>query len=58
MSDKRALRTTCIKNFKFKIIKLRTGCQYLGYFYYSVNLNWAAQNIQLGRMWPAGRGLA
>jgi len=26
-------------------------------FYYSVNLNWAAQNPQLGRMRPAGLGL-
>jgi len=27
-----ALRTTCIKKFKFKIIEARTGCQYVGYF--------------------------
>jgi len=40
--DKVALRTTCIKNVKFKIIEIRTGCEYVGYFYYSVNLNWAA----------------
>jgi len=33
-----ALRTTCIKNIKFKIIKIRIGCQYVGYFYYSQNL--------------------
>jgi len=26
-----ALRTTCIKNVKFKIFKIRTGCQYVGY---------------------------
>jgi len=39
-----ALRTTCTKNVKFKIIKIRTGCQYGGYFYYSENLNGAAQN--------------
>ena len=26
-------------------------------FYYSVNLNWTAQNRQLGRMRPAGLGL-
>jgi len=49
-----ALRTTCIKNVKFKIIKIRTGCQYVGYFYYSENLNWAAQNLELGRMRAAG----
>jgi len=47
--DKVALRITCIKNVKFKIIKIRTGCKYVGYFYYSENLNWAAQNLRLGR---------
>jgi len=47
--DKVPLRTTCIKNVKFKIIKTTTGCQYVGYFYYSENLNWAAQNPRLGR---------
>jgi len=26
-------------------------------FDYSENLNWAAQNLRLGRMRPAGRGL-
>jgi len=26
----------------------KTGCQYLGYFYYSENLNWATQNLRLG----------
>jgi len=40
--DKVALRTTRIKNVKFKIIKIRTGCQYAGYFHYSERLNWAA----------------
>jgi len=40
------LRTICIKNVKFKIITIRTGCQYVGYFYYSEN--------KLGRMRPAG----
>jgi len=25
--NKVALRTTCIKNVKFKIIKIRTGCE-------------------------------
>jgi len=38
----------------FKIIKTGTGCQYAGYFYYSENLNWEAQNLRLGRMRPAG----
>ena len=40
---------TCIKNVKFKVIKIKKGCQYVGYFYYSENLNWAAQNFRLGR---------
>jgi len=26
-----------------------TVCQYLGYLYFSENLNWAARNLQLGR---------
>ena len=42
------------KNVKFKIIKIRTICQYIGNFYYSENLNWAAQNLWLSRMRPAG----
>jgi len=37
-----ALKTTFIKNVKFKVIKMRTGCQNIGYFCYSENLNWAA----------------
>jgi len=40
---------TCIKNVKFKVIKIRKGCQYVEYFYYSENLNWTAQNLRLGR---------
>jgi len=43
--DKMALRTTCIKNVKFKIIKIRTGCQYVGYLHCNRYLNWAAQNL-------------
>jgi len=39
---KMALGTTCIENVKLQIIKIRTGCQYVGCFYYSENLNWAA----------------
>jgi len=34
---------------KSKIIKIWTGCQYVGYFY-SENLTWATQNLRLGRM--------
>jgi len=48
------LRTTCIKNVKLKIIKITTSCQYVGYFYYSENLNWAAQKLRLGHMRVAG----
>jgi len=40
--DKLALSTTCIKNVKFKIIKIRISCQYVGCFYYSKDINWAA----------------
>jgi len=46
--DKVELGTICIENVKFKIIKIRTGCQYEGYLYYSENLNCATQNFQLG----------
>jgi len=44
-----ALKTTRNNNVKFTIIKTRTGCQYVGYFCSSENLNWAAQNPPLGR---------
>jgi len=35
-----ALKTTCIKNVRFKIIEISTGshCRYVGYFYYNENL--------------------
>jgi len=46
--DEVALTTTCNKNVKFTIIKVRTSC-HVGYFYHSENLNWAAQNLRLGR---------
>jgi len=52
--DKVALRTTCIQNVTFQIIKIRAGFQYVGYFCYSETLNWAAQNFRLGRMRPVG----
>jgi len=48
--DKVALKTTCIKNVKFKFIKMGTGCQDVGHFYYSENLIWAAQIFD----WAAG----
>jgi len=47
--DEVALRTTCIKNFKIKIIKIRTVCQYEGYFPLRTE-----QNLRLGNMQPAG----
>jgi len=41
---------------QIQIIKTRTGCQYVGYFYYSVNLiglhktlNWAACGPRVGQ---------
>jgi len=51
-----ALRTTCIK-LRFKIIKVRTSCHYLGYFYYSENQNWAGLDIAdlaflVAELWP------
>jgi len=46
--EKVALKTTWIK---FKIIKIRTGCQYVGYFYYSENLNWAVDGPRVGHSW-------
>jgi len=52
--DKVVLRNTRIKNVKFKIIKTRKGCQYVGHFYYSQNLNWASRNPRLGRMRATG----
>ena len=52
-----ALRTTCIKVVKFKIIKIRTGWQCVGYFYYNEHLHWVARNLRLGGMRPAGPGL-
>jgi len=55
--DKVTLKTTCIKNVELKIVKIKTGCQYKGYFNYCENLNRAAQNLPLGNMRPTGRGL-
>jgi len=40
-----ALRTTCIKNVRFKVIKIITGCEYVGYFYHSENLNWDKKTL-------------
>ena len=46
--DKVALRTSCNKNVKFKIVKTRTSC-HVGCFWCSENLYGAAQNLRLGR---------
>jgi len=37
-----ALRATCIKNVKYKIIKIRTGCPNVGYLNSRKNVNCAA----------------
>jgi len=50
--DKVALRRIWIKNLKFRIIKIRMGCQCVRYLYDGKNLNRAAQNLHLGRMRP------
>jgi len=34
---------------KFLIIKIRTGCQNIRYFYCSEKLYWAARKLRLGR---------
>jgi len=47
--DEVELKTTGIKKVKIKIIKIRTGCENVRYFYYGENLNWVAQNFRLGR---------
>jgi len=47
--DEVALKTTCVKKVKFKIIKTRIGGQNIGYFHYSENPNRAPQNSRLGR---------
>jgi len=49
-----ALRTTCIKNVKFKTIKIRSGCQYVGYFYWTglhKTFDWATCGPQVGHSW-------
>jgi len=52
-----ALTTTCIKNGKFKIIKTRTGCQYVGNLHHIESLNWDERNLRVGRTLLAGREL-
>jgi len=39
-----SLKTTCNKNVEFKVVKIRTICQYVGNFCFSENLNRAVQN--------------
>jgi len=43
-----ALRTTCIKNVKFKIINIKTDWQYVRYFYTTVQ-----RRPKLGRIKPS-----
>ena len=50
--DKVALKTSWIKNVNFKIIKIRTGCHFIGYFHFSENANWAAQNFDCATCGP------
>ena len=54
--DKVALKAICIKHVTLKIVKIRTGCQYIGYFNSNENLNCTAKNFRLGHMRPASRG--
>jgi len=42
-------RTPASKMSKFLIIKIRTGCQNIRYFYCSEKLYWAARKLRLGR---------
>ena len=55
--DEVALKATCIKHVTLKIAKIRTGCQYIGYFSSNENLNWTAKNFRLGHMRPTRRRL-
>ena len=48
--DKVALRIACNKNIKFKIIKIRTSCQYVGYFTTAKTLS----GPRVGRSWYSG----
>jgi len=50
--DKIEPMAACIKNAKFKIIKTRTGCHYVGHLQQKPKL--ATQNLRLGRKRPAG----
>jgi len=49
-----ALKITCIKNVKFKIIKIKTGCQYIENFHCCENPKVGRTNLRLGHMWPIG----
>ena len=54
--DKVAPRPPAQKISDIKIIKIRKGCQYVSYSYYSKTLSWAAENLRLGHM-PEGWAL-
>ena len=51
--DNVALKITCIKMSKLRFSKSVQVVSIVGYLHYSENLNWAAQNLRLGRMRPA-----
>ena len=57
--DKVAPRTTCIKNVKFKIIEIRTGCQYVDTFTTTKpngqcqTFDWATCGPRVGHSWPS-----
>ena len=54
--DKVTLRTACIKNVKFEIIKKDRSSAFRILLLLR-NINWAARNLRLSRMRPAGSGL-
>jgi len=59
--DKTTLRVTedhLHQKCQFKIIKIRTGCQYVGYLCYSENLSWATQTFNWAACGPRAAGWA
>jgi len=54
--DEVALKATCIKHVTLKIAKIRTGCQYIGYFNSNENLNWTAKTFDWATCGPRAAG--
>jgi len=54
--DKVAVRTTCIKNINLRLSKYELVVS-VSAIYTTVKTYWSAQILQLGCMWPEGRGL-